>query len=86
MKHNTPIKGVVVKLMFSSELNSGYYVDLLNLQLNRNREYKFIIVFQDILMKFAWLQPMKSTAAEKSAYHLFQTFITYNAPADAYIR
>lgn len=81
MKHNAPIKSIVVKLMFSLELNSGCCVDMLNLQLHRNREYKFLIVFLDHLAKFAWLQPIKSTAVEEAAYHLFQIFITYGAPA-----
>ncbi|GFQ83309.1 SCAN domain-containing protein 3 [Trichonephila clavata] len=43
MKHSAPKKGIV-KSMISSELNSRCQVDLIDLQSNRDGEYKFIMV------------------------------------------
>ncbi|GBN12165.1 KRAB-A domain-containing protein 2 [Araneus ventricosus] len=52
MKHRAPKKGIVVKPMVSSELNSKCQVDLIDLQSHRDGAYKFIMVCQDHLTKF----------------------------------
>ena len=81
MKHSAPKKGIVVKPMISSELNSRCQVDLIDLQSNRDGEYKFIMVYQDHLTKFVQLRPLKTKRAEEVAYHVLQIFLTFGAPA-----
>ncbi|GBM60391.1 KRAB-A domain-containing protein 2 [Araneus ventricosus] len=81
MKHSAPKKGIVVKPMISSELNSRCQVDLIDLQSHRDGEYKFIMVYQDHLTKFVQLRPLKTKTAEEVAYHLLQIFLTFGAPA-----
>ncbi|XP_035221079.1 KRAB-A domain-containing protein 2-like [Stegodyphus dumicola] len=80
IKHGAPRKGIVVKPMISSELNSGCQVDLIDLQSNRDGEYKFIMVYQDHLTKFVQLRPSKSKRAEEVAYHILVIFLTIGAP------
>ncbi|GFT52843.1 SCAN domain-containing protein 3 [Trichonephila clavipes] len=81
MKHSTPKKVIVVKQMISSELNSRYQVDLIDLLSNRDGEYKFIMVYQDHLIKFVQLRPLKTKRAEEIAYHVLSIFLTFGAPA-----
>ncbi|CAK9816188.1 KRAB-A domain-containing protein 2 [Anthophora plagiata] len=81
MKHSAPKKGIVVKPMVSSELNSRCQVDLIDLQSNRNGEYKFIMVYQDHLTKFVQLRPLKTKRAEEVAHHVLSIFLTFGAPA-----
>jgi hypothetical protein len=81
MKHSAPKKGIVVKPMVSSELNSRCQVDLIDLQSHRDGDYVFIMVYQDHLTKFVQLRPLKSKRAEEVAYHLLNIFLTFGAPA-----
>ncbi|XP_076383741.1 uncharacterized protein LOC143260987 [Megalopta genalis] len=78
---NEPKKGIVVKPMVSSELNSRCQVDLIDLQSNRSGEYKFIMVYQDHLTKFVQLRPLKTKKAEEVAHHVLSIFLTFGAPA-----
>jgi hypothetical protein len=81
MKYSAPKKGIVVKPMVSSELNSRCQVDLIDLQSHRDGDYVFIMVYQDHLTKFVQLRPLKSKRAEEVAYHLLNIFLTFGAPA-----
>jgi hypothetical protein len=81
MKYSAPKKGIVVKPMVSSELNSRCQVDLIDLQSHRDGDYVFIMVYQDHLTKFVQLWPLKSRRAEEVAYHLLNIFLTFGAPA-----
>ncbi|XP_023288360.1 KRAB-A domain-containing protein 2 [Orussus abietinus] len=81
MKHSAPKKGIVAKPMVSSELNSRCQVDLIDLQSNRDGEYKFIMVYQDHLTKFVQLRPLKTKSAEEVARHVLSIFLTFGAPA-----
>lgn len=81
MKNNAPKKGIVVKPMVSSELNSRCQVDLIDLQSNRDGEYKFIMVYQDHLTKYVQLRPLKTKSFEEVAYHVFSIFSTFGVPA-----
>ncbi|GFU77811.1 KRAB-A domain-containing protein 2 [Trichonephila clavipes] len=80
MKHSAPKKGIVVKPMISSELNSRCEVDLIDLQSNRDGEYKFILVYQDHLTKFVQLRPLETKKAEEVVYHVLSIFLTFGAP------
>ncbi|GFU12864.1 KRAB-A domain-containing protein 2 [Trichonephila clavipes] len=81
IKHGEPKKGIVVKPMISSELNSRCQVDLIDLQTNRDGKYKFIMVYQDHLTKFVQLRPLKAKRAEEVAYHVLSIFLTFGSPA-----
>lgn len=80
MKRSSPKKGIVVKPMISSELNSRCQVYLIDLHSNRNGEYKFIMVYQDNLTKFVQIRPLKTKSAEEAAYHVLTIFLTFGAP------
>ncbi|GFX58978.1 KRAB-A domain-containing protein 2 [Trichonephila clavipes] len=67
--------------MIGSELNSRCQVDLMDLQSNRDRECKFMTVYQDHLTKFVQLQPSKTKRAEEVTYHVLSIFLTFNASA-----
>ncbi|GFW08317.1 KRAB-A domain-containing protein 2 [Trichonephila clavipes] len=81
MKRSALKKGIVVKPMISSELNSRCQVDLIDLQSNRDSEYKFMMVYQDHLTKFVQLRSLKTKRAEEVAYHILSIFLTFSAPA-----
>ncbi|GFU51131.1 SCAN domain-containing protein 3 [Trichonephila clavipes] len=67
--------------MVSSELNSRCQVDLIDLQSNRDGEYKFIMMYQDHLTKFVQLRPLKTKSGEEVAYHVLSIFLKFGAPA-----
>ncbi|XP_078509625.1 KRAB-A domain-containing protein 2-like [Lissotriton helveticus] len=73
-------KGVVVKPMFFSEFNSRCQVNLIDFQSHPDREYKFIMVYQNHLTKFVVLRALKSKRAEKEAYKLVDIFTLLGAP------
>ncbi|GFW08979.1 KRAB-A domain-containing protein 2 [Trichonephila clavipes] len=81
MKHSALKKGIVGKPMMSYELYSKYQVDLIDLQSNKDGEYKFIMVYQDHLTKFVQLRPLKIKRAEEVAYHVLSIFLIFGAPA-----
>nr|XP_034194771.1 KRAB-A domain-containing protein 2-like [Osmia lignaria] len=74
-----PKKGIVVKPMVSSELNSRCQVNLIDLQPHRDDDYKFTLVYQDHLTKFVQLRPLKTKTAKEC--HLLHIFLTFGAPA-----
>ncbi|GFU65175.1 KRAB-A domain-containing protein 2 [Trichonephila clavipes] len=81
MKYSAPKKGIVVKPMISPELNSICQGDLIDLQSNRDVEYKFIMVYEDHLTKFDQLRPLKTKRAEDVVYHAHSIFLTFGDPA-----
>ncbi|XP_074040062.1 uncharacterized protein [Leptinotarsa decemlineata] len=46
-----------------------------------DREFKFIMVYQDHLTKFVILKPLKTKTAEEVAYHLVDIFTLIGAPS-----
>lgn len=74
-------KGIVVKPILSSEFNSRCQVDLIDYQSHPDREYKFIMVYQDHLTKFVILRALKTKRAEEVAYILLDIFTLIGAPA-----
>ncbi|XP_008186921.1 KRAB-A domain-containing protein 2-like [Acyrthosiphon pisum] len=57
-KSSTIKKGLVVKPILSSELNSRCQVDLIDMQAQPDGDYKFIMVYQDHLTK-KWSEGLK---------------------------
>ncbi|XP_023210347.1 KRAB-A domain-containing protein 2-like [Centruroides sculpturatus] len=74
-------KGIVVKPMIFSEFNSRCQVDLIDFQSQPDREYKFIMVYQDHLTKFVILKSLTSKRAEEVAYNLVDIFSLLGAPS-----
>lgn len=74
----------LVSSLFSKSTNiSGYYilqVDLIDMQSQRDGEYRFILNYQDHLTKFVCLRPLKTKTAEEVAYHLVDIFCDKGAP------
>ncbi|GFX28338.1 KRAB-A domain-containing protein 2 [Trichonephila clavipes] len=77
MKHSAHKKGIFVEPIISSELNFRCQVDLIDLQSNREGEYKFKMVYQDNFTKFVQLRTLKTKRAEEAAYHVFSIFLTF---------
>lgn len=74
-------KGIVVKPILSTEFNSRCQVDLIDYQSHPDRDYKFIMVYQDHLTKFVILRALKTKRAEEVAYNLLDIFTLIGAPA-----
>lgn len=74
-------KGLVVKPMVFSEMNSRCQVDLIDMQSHPDGEYKFILVYQDHLTKFVQIRALKSKRAEEVAKILVDIFCIFGAPS-----
>lgn len=73
-------KGLVVKPIIHSEMNSRCQVDLIDMQSNPDGQYKFILVYQDHLTKFVQLRPLKSKTADEVATTILNIFCIFGAP------
>ncbi|CAG9561120.1 unnamed protein product [Danaus chrysippus] len=73
-------KGLVSKPILHSEMNSRCQVDLIDMQTQEDRGFKFIMVYQDHLTKFVLLRALKSKRAAEVAYQLTDIFLTFDAP------
>ncbi|XP_050313675.1 KRAB-A domain-containing protein 2-like [Anthonomus grandis grandis] len=67
--------------MVFSEINSRCQVDLIDMQSHPDREYKFIMVYQDHLTKFVQIRPLTSKRAEEVAKSLVDIFCIFGAPS-----
>lgn len=73
-------RGLVSKPILHNELNSRCQVDLIDMQSQADRQFKFIMVYQDHLTKFVLLRALTSKRAEEIAYKLNEIFLTFGAP------
>ena len=74
-------KGLVIRPMISNEMNSRCQIDLIDMQSQADKDYKFICVYQDHLTKFVQLRPLKTKTAEEVAYVLLDIFTIFGAPS-----
>lgn len=79
-KQKSKSKGLVIKPMVFSEMNSRCQVDLIDMQSQGDGEFQFIILYQDHLTKFVQLRPLKTKRAEEVAKHLIDIFCIFGAP------
>lgn len=79
-KQKFPRKGIVVKPIISHELNSRCQVDLVDMQTCKDSEYKFILNYQDHLIKCIQLRSLKNITVEEVALTLLPIFLTFGAP------
>ncbi|XP_027712869.1 SCAN domain-containing protein 3-like [Vombatus ursinus] len=73
-----PKKCIVSKPM--KEVNSRCQVELIDMQLNPDGEYKFIMSYQDHQTKLSFLRPLKSRRSEEVAHALLDIFTIIGAP------
>lgn len=73
-------KGLVVAPILSDHMNSRCQVDLIDMQSEPDRDYRFILNYQDHLTKFTILKPLKSKTAEEVAYVVVDIFCMFGAP------
>ena len=77
-KSKVPKKGLVVKSMIFSEMNSRAQVDLIDMQSQPDGELKWILVYQDHLTKFVQLRPTKSKCAPELLIYCL-IYLAYSA-------
>lgn len=73
-------KGLVVAPILSNHMNSRCQVDLIDMQTEPDRDYRFILNYQDHLTKFTILKPLKTKTAEEVAYNVVDIFCMFGAP------
>lgn len=80
LKKKNKGKGLVVRPILSNNMNSRGQVDLIDMQTEPDKDYKFILNYQDHLTKFVFLKPLKSKRAAEVAYNLLDIFCIIGAP------
>jgi len=60
-------------------MNSRCQVDLIDMQVQPDGNYRFILVYQDHLTKYVLLKPLAHKRAEEVAYILLDIFTTFGA-------
>ena len=73
-------KGVVVRPILTNDFGSRGQVDLIDMQSMANGGNKWIMVYQDHLMKYCILRPLTSKRASEVAYQLVDIFLLIGAP------
>ncbi|XP_041356808.1 KRAB-A domain-containing protein 2-like [Gigantopelta aegis] len=69
----TTTKGIVVKPILSKDFSSRAQVDLIDMQSMCHGQHKWIMVYQDHLIKFCILRPLTSKRASEVAYQFLDT-------------
>ncbi|XP_067134166.1 KRAB-A domain-containing protein 2-like [Centruroides vittatus] len=72
--------GLVSKPILHSEMNSRCQVDLIDMQMQEDHGFKFIMVYQDHLTKFVLLRALQSKRAVEVAHQLTDIFSIFGAP------
>jgi len=80
LKKKIPKHGLVVQPILSDYMNSRCQVDLIDMQSEPDKDYRFIMNYQDHLTKFTILRPLKTKTAEEVAYQLMDIFCLFGAP------
>jgi len=69
-KGNSVKKGLVVKSIISSEMNSCCQVDLIHMQAQHEGNFRFILVYRDPLSKYVLFKPLTHTHVDV-AYNIY---------------
>ena len=80
-KSKVPMKGLVIKPMIFSEMNSRAQVDLIDMQSQPDGDLKWILVKENHLTKFVQLRLVTSKRAPEIAYQLLDIFSIFGAPS-----
>jgi hypothetical protein len=73
-------KGIVSKPILVNEMNEQAQMDLIDLQRQPDGNFKFILVYQDLLTKFVRLYPLKNKTGQEVAKILLKIFSETTAP------
>lgn len=79
-KKSFPKKGVVVKPLLFNRVGARGQVDLIDMQSCKDKNYKFILNYQDHLSKFVLLRPLETKSAPEVAYVLVDLFCIFGCP------
>ncbi|XP_071056140.1 KRAB-A domain-containing protein 2-like [Onthophagus taurus] len=79
-KKKFPRKGIVVCPILSSDFNHRGQVDLIDLQSTPDRNYKWLLHYQDHGTKFSFLRPLTSKRAAEVAIELLKIFLEVGCP------
>ena len=74
-------KGLMIKPIIFSEMNSKAQVDLIDMQSQPDGNLRWILAYQDHLTKFVQLCPVTSKLALEIAYQLLDIFSIFGAPS-----
>lgn len=80
-KKSHPKKGLVVKPLVFTEIHARAQVDLIDMQTCPDRDFKYILNYQDHLTKFVILRLLKTKTAEEVAHILLDIFFILGAPS-----
>lgn len=73
-------RGMVVKPILHSEMNSRCQMDLIDMQTNPDGDLKYIMLYQDHLTKFVLLRALANKTADAVARELLDIFSVFGAP------
>lgn len=62
------------------ELYSRGQVDILEVTADANEEYKYLLVYRNLVNKFIHLKPMRATSVDDTTDALLEIFLTFGAP------
>lgn len=62
------------------DINRNCLVDLIDLHNRADGDYRFVMVYQDLVTKYVLLQALKTNGAEEVANRLNDIFLTFGAP------
>lgn len=78
-KKGLPVKPLVISAI-NNLVNSRCQVDIIDMQSQPDRSYRYIMIYQDHLTKFIQLRPLTSKRAEEVARHIVDIFCIFGAP------
>ena len=77
LKTSKVCRSLVVKPIISTDINSRYQVDLIDLQSQPDDDFKFILNYQDHLTKFVLLRPFYTKTAMEVAQQVIEIFCVW---------
>ena len=80
LKKNKVRKSLVIKPIVSTALNSRCQVDLIDMQSQKDGEFRHILNYQDHLTKFVILKPLVTKQTIEVAKHLIEIFCLFGCP------
>ncbi|XP_018330198.1 KRAB-A domain-containing protein 2-like [Agrilus planipennis] len=77
---NVSKKDFEVDPTVSSEMNSRCQIDLIDMEPHTDGEYRFILVYIDLLTKFVQLRPLKTNAIKEMVHVILDILLIFGAP------
>nr|XP_024215912.1 KRAB-A domain-containing protein 2-like isoform X1 [Halyomorpha halys] len=80
-KQKSQKKGIVAKSLLFKELDHRCQVNLIDFQSQPDKDFKFILAYQDHLTKFVVLRALKTKMAAEVCEHIIDIFTLLGAPS-----